>query len=182
GLMFVPTPEDRYPRLSMTAQQQRDATLDAIVAWLIETAERAPVLMAWEDLHWADPTTLETLGMLIEQAPTARLLVVATCRPELTPPWPQRSHMTPITLNRLERPEVETMVGHLADGRALPGEVVDHIVAKSDGVPLYVEELTKAILGSGVLEARGDAYLLTGALAQFHIPATFQDSLLAPLR
>ncbi len=180
-LMSVPLPEDRYPHLPMTAQQQRDATLDAIVAWLIELAERAPVLMAWEDLHWADPTTLETLGMLIEQAPTAALLVVATYRPELTPPWPQRSHMTPITLNRLERPEVETMVGHLAGGRSLPGEVVDHIVAKADGVPLYVEELTKAILGSRVLEARGDAYVLTGALAQLHIPETLQDSLMARL-
>ena len=180
-LMSVPVPEDRYPRLSMTAQQQREATLDAIVAWLIEVAERAPVLMAWEDLHWADPTTLETLGMLIEQAPTAAVLVVATYRPELTPPWPQRSHLTPITLNRLERPEVETMVGHLAGGRSLPGEVVDHIVAKADGVPLYVEELTKAILGSGVLEARGDAYVLTGALSQLHIPETLQDSLMARL-
>jgi class 3 adenylate cyclase/tetratricopeptide (TPR) repeat protein len=180
-LMSVPTPEDRYPRLPMTAQQQRDATLDAIIAWLIETAEGTPVLMAWEDLHWADPTTLETLGMLIEQAPTAAMLVVATYRPELTPPWPQRSHMIPITLNRLERPEVETMVGHLAGGRALPGEVVDHIAAKADGVPLYVEELTKAILGSGVLEARGDAYVLTGALAQLHIPETLQDSLMARL-
>ncbi len=179
--MSVPAPEDRYPRLSMTAQQQRDATLDAIVAWLIELAEGAPVLMAWEDLHWADPTTLETLGMLIEQAPTAAMLVVATYRPELTPPWPQRSHMIPITLNRLERPEVETMVGHLAGGRSLPGEVVDHIVAKSDGVPLYVEELTKAILGSGVLETRGEAYVLTGALAQLHIPETLQDSLMARL-
>jgi tetratricopeptide (TPR) repeat protein len=89
--------------------------------------------------------------------------------------------MTPITLNRLERPEVETMVGHLAGGRPLPGEVVDHIVAKADGVPLYVEELTKAILGSGVLEARGDAYVLTGALAQLHIPETLQDSLMARL-
>jgi predicted ATPase len=84
-------------------------------------------------------------------------------------------------LNRLERPEVETMVGHLAGGRPLPGEVVDHIVAKADGVPLYVEELTKAILGSGVLEARGEAYVLTGALAQLHIPATLQDSLMARL-
>src|SRR5580700_4734122 len=180
-LMSVPLPEDRYPRLSMTAQQERNATLDAIVAWLIETAEGTPVLMAWEDLHWADPTTLETLGMLIEQAPTAAMLVVATYRPELTPPWPQRSHMTPITLNRLERPEVETMVGHLAGGRSLPAEVVDHIVAKADGVPLYVEELTKAILGSGVLEARGDAYVLSGSLAQLHIPATLQDSLMARL-
>ena len=180
-LMAVPVPEDRYPRLAMTAQQQRDATLDAIVAWLIETAEGTPVLMAWEDLHWADPTTLEALGMLIEQAPTAALLVVATYRPELTPPWPNRSHVTPITLNHLERPEVETMVNHLADGRPLPSEVVDHIVAKADGVPLYVEELTKAILGSEVLEARGEAYVLTGALAQLHIPATLQDSLMARL-
>jgi len=180
-LMSVAAPMDRYPRLSMTAQQQRDATLDAVVCLLIEVAERTPVLMAWEDLHWADPTTLETLGMLIEQTPTAALLVVATYRPELTPPWPQRSHLTPITLNRLERPEVETMVGHLAGGRPLPGEVVDHIVAKADGVPLYVEELTKAILGSGVLEARGDAYVLTGALAQLHIPETLQDSLMARL-
>jgi predicted ATPase len=180
-LMSVPLPEACYPRLSMTAQQQRDATLDAIVAWLIEVAERAPVLMAWEDLHWADPTTLETLGMLIGQAATVAMLVVATYRPELTPPWPQRSHMTPITLNRLERQEVETMVGHLAGGRPLPGEVLDHIVAKSDGVPLYVEELTKAILGSGVLEARGDGYVLTGALAQLHIPETLQDSLMARL-
>jgi class 3 adenylate cyclase len=180
-LMAVPVPEDRYPRLSLTAQQQRDATLDAIIAWLIELAERAPVLMAWEDLHWADPTTLETLGMLIEQAPTAAMLVIATYRPELTPPWPQRSHMTPITLNRLERTEVETMVGHLAGGRSLPGEVVDHIVAKADGVPLYVEELTTAILGSGVLEARGDAYVLRGSLAQLHFPETLQDSLMARL-
>jgi class 3 adenylate cyclase/tetratricopeptide (TPR) repeat protein len=180
-LMSVPAPEDRYPRLSMTPQQQRDATLDAIAAWLIETAERAPVLMAWEDLQWADPTTLETLGLLIEQAPTAALLVVATYRPELTPPWPQRSYLTPITLNRLERPEVETMVSHLAGGRPLPGEVVDHIVAKADGVPLYVEELTKAIFGSGVLEGRGDIYVLTGALAQLHIPETLQDSLMARL-
>jgi predicted ATPase/class 3 adenylate cyclase len=180
-LMSVPAPEERYLSLSMTAQQQRDATLDAIVAWLIEAAERAPVLMAWEDLHWADPTTLETLGMLIEQVPTVPMLVVATYRPELRPPWPQRSHMTPITLSRLERPEVETMVSHLVGGRSLPREVVDHIVAKADGVPLYVEELTKAIIGSGVLEVRGDSYVLRGALAQLHIPATLQDSLMARL-
>ena len=96
-------------------------------------------------------------------------------------PLPQRSHMTPIALNRLERPEVETMVGHLAGGSSLPGEVVDHIVAKADGVPLYVEELTKAILGSRVLETRGDAYVLAGALAQLHIPETLQDSLMARL-
>src|SRR5439155_18874822 len=115
------------------------------------------------------------------QAPTGAVRVVASYWPELAPPWAQRSHMAPITLNRLERPEVETMVGHLSGGRPLPGAVLDHIVAKSDGVPLYVEELTKAILGSGVLEARGDAYVLRGALAQLRIPATLQDSLMARL-
>jgi class 3 adenylate cyclase len=150
-LMAVPLPEDRYPRLSMTAQQQRDATLDAIIAWLIETAEGTPVLMAWEDLHWADPTTLETLGMLIEQAPTAAMLVVATYRPELTPPWPQRSHMTPITLNRLERPEVETMVGHLAGGRPLPGEVID----PGCGLPIAAEAHPPAISPAGGEAAGG---------------------------
>jgi len=165
----------------MTAQQQRDATLDAIVAWLIETAERAPVLMAWEDLHWADPTTLETLGMLIEQAPTAAMLVVATYRPELTPPWPQRSHMIPITLNRLERREVETMIGHLAGGRPLrrggrsycrKGRRRAALCRGADqGHPRF----------GGALETRGDAYVLTGALAQLHIPETLQDSLMARL-
>src|SRR5258707_13868073 len=89
--------------------------------------------------------------------------------------------MKHITIIRWERPEVETMVSHLAGCRLLPGEVVDHIVAKADGVPLYVEELTKAILGSGVLEARGDAYVLRGSLAQLHIPETLQDSLMARL-
>jgi len=181
SLMSVPLPEDRYTAAPVSAQQRRNETLDALTAWLLEIAESGPVLMVWEDLHWADPTTLETLGMLIEQVPTVPILVIATYRPELTPPWTQRSHMTPITLGRLERPEVETMVSHLVNGMSLPSAVVNHIVAKADGVPLYVEELTKAIVGSGVLEDRGDAYVLNGALAQLHIPETLQDSLMARL-
>src|SRR5216683_528286 len=163
-LMSVPAPEHRYPRLSMTAQQQPDATLYAIVAWLIETAERAPVLMAWEDLHWADPTTLEVLGLLIEQAPTAALLHVLTSRPEFSPPWPQRSHMTPLVLTRLERPQVEALITQRAGGKPLPAEVVQHIVAKTDGVPLYVEELTKMLLASALLREEADQYTLTGPL------------------
>ena len=181
NLMSVPWPEDRYPAAPVSAQQRRNDTLDALVAWLLEVAENGPVLMVWEDIHWADPTTLETLGNLIEQAPTVPILVVATYRPELTPPWPNRSHMTPITLNRLERPEVEAIVSHAVDGKSLPREVVDHIVAKSDGVPLYVEELTKTIVGSGVLEDRGDAYVLNGALSRLNVPETLQDSLMARL-
>ena len=181
SLMSVPGPDDRYTAVLASAQQRRNETLDALTAWFLEVAESGPVLMVWEDLHWADPTTLETLGMLIEQVPTVPILVIATYRPELTPPWPQRSHVTPITLGRLERPEVETMVGHLVNGMSLPSAVVDHIVAKADGVPLYVEELTKAIVGSGVLEDRGDAYVLNGALSRLNIPETLQDSLMARL-
>jgi predicted ATPase len=181
NLMSVPWPEDRYPAAPVSAQQRRNDTLDALVAWLLEVAENGPVLMVWEDIHWDDPTTLETLGNLIEQAPTVPILVVATYRPELTPPWPNRSHMTTITLNRLERPEVEAIVSHAVDGKSLPSEVVDHIVAKSDGVPLYVEELTKTIVGSGVLEDRGDAYVLNGALSRLNVPETLQDSLMARL-
>jgi class 3 adenylate cyclase/tetratricopeptide (TPR) repeat protein len=181
ALMSVPWPEDRYPAAPVSAQQRRNETLDALVAWLLEVTESGPALMVWEDLHWADPTTLETLGRLIEQAPTAPILVVATYRPELSPPWPNRSHMTPITLNRLERPEVDEIVSHAVHGKSLPKEVVDHIVAKSDGVPLYVEELTRAIVDSGVLEDRGDAYVLNGALSRLNIPETLQDSLMARL-
>ena len=93
---------------------------DALVAWLLEEATRQPVLAVWEDLHWADPTTLELLGLLVEQTPTAAMLHVLTFRPEFSPPWPTRSHLTPITLNRLERPQVEALIAHLAGGKALP--------------------------------------------------------------
>ena len=181
NLMSVPWSEDRYPAAQVSAQQRREATMDVLAAWMLEVAEHGPVLMVWEDLHWADPTTLEALGNVIEQAPTVPMLVIATYRPELSPPWPNRSYMTPITLNRLERPEVEAIVGHAVDRKALPREVLDHIVAKSDGVPLYVEELTKTIIGSGVLEDRGDAYVLNGALSRLNIPETLQDSLMARL-
>ncbi len=109
------------------------------------------------------------------------LLIVLTFRPDFAPPWPSRSHMTPITLTRLERPQIEAMVTHLARGRTLPAEVVEHIVARTDGVPLYVEELTKAILDSDVLRAEPDRYTLTGPLSAVSIPATLQESLMARL-
>ena len=115
------------------------------------------MLEVWEDLHWADPSTLELLGLLIEQAPTAPLLMVLTFRPEFVPPWPARSHMTPITLNRLERQHTEALVIRLAGAKPLPAEVVEHIVTKTDGVPLYVEELTKTILASDILRETASA-------------------------
>jgi class 3 adenylate cyclase/predicted ATPase len=181
ALLSVPLPEGHSPALWLTPQQQKQQTLDALVAWLLEEAERQPLLVSWEDLHWADPTTVELLGLVLEQTPTVPMLHVLTSRPEFSPPWPMRSHMTPITLNRLERPQVESLIAHLARGKALPAEVVQHIVAKTDGVPLFVEELTKMLLDSPLLREAATHYELTGPLQAVAIPETLQDSLMARL-
>src|SRR6185295_9888071 len=131
ALLAVPL-DGRYAAPTLSPPQQKQQTLDALVAWMLAEAERQPVLVAWEDLHWADPSTLEMLGLVLEQTPTVPMLHVLTSRPEFTPPWPTRSHMTPLTLNRLERPQVEALIARLAKGKTLPVEVVEHIVSKTD--------------------------------------------------
>lgn len=181
ALVSLPLPAERYPPLDLTPQEQKLRTLDALVAWTLDEAERRPTFQLWDDLHWADPTTLELLGLLMDQARTASLLIALTFRPEFVPPWPTRSHMTPITLNRLEGPHIEAIVTRLARGKVLPTEVVQHIVNKTDGIPLYVEELTKLILESGLLREEADRFDLTGPLSAVKIPATLQESLMARL-
>jgi class 3 adenylate cyclase len=181
GLLSVPLPTEHYAPLTLTPPQQKQQTLDALVAWLAAAAERQPVLVAWEDLHWADPTTLEVLGLVVEQAPTVPMLHVLTSRPAFSPPWPSRSHITPLVLNRLERPQVEALITQRVGGKTLPAEVVQHIVAKTDGVPLYVEELTKMLLASPLLREEANQYVLTGPLRTVAIPDTLQDALMARL-
>ena len=181
ALLSLPVPEGRYPTLELTPQQQKQQTLDALVAWTLEAAEQQAFFQVWEDLHWADATTVELLGLLLDQVPTASLLLALTYRPDFVPPWPTRSHMTPITLSRLERTQAEAMVRALAGDTALPAEVLDHIIAKTDGVPLFVEELTKMLLESDLLRQEGESYVLTGPLTDLAIPATLQESLLARL-
>ena len=166
---------------NLTPEQLKEQTADALVAMSLEEAERQPLLEVWEDVHWADPSTLDLLGQLIDQVPNVPLLMVLTFRPEFTPPWPARSHVRPLTLNRLERPQIEVMATRLAGGKALPVGVVEHIVQKTDGVPLFVEEMTKAVLSSGVLRADGDRYVLTGPLSEVSIPASLHESLMARL-
>jgi predicted ATPase len=180
SLLSIPLAE-RYAALSLSPQQQRQQTQDALLTWLLQEAQRQPVLTVWEDVHWADPSTLELLSVLVDQAPTVAMLHVLTFRPDFSPAWPARSHLTPITLNRLERPQVEALIAHLADGKALPAEVVEHIVGKTDGVPLFVEELTKMLLESTLMRQDGDLYTLTGPLSAVAIPVTLQDSLMARL-
>ena len=180
-LLSLPLPDDRYPPLDLNPRQRREATLDALSGWLLEVAESRPVLNVWEDLHWADPTTLELLEIYLAQSPTVSMMNVLTYRSDFVPSWSMRSHMVPVTLNRLERPEVESLIAQRAGGKPLPAEVVEHVVEKADGVPLYVEELTKTVLESNFLRDTGDRYELTGAISEISIPATLQDSLMARL-
>jgi TOMM system kinase/cyclase fusion protein len=180
ALLSVPLPE-RYPALPLTPQRQRQKTQEALVAWLLEEAERQPVLAVWEDLHWADPSTLEMLGLVLDQAPTARMLTLLTCRPELRLPWNPQAPVTQVILNRLGQAQVETMIAHLTGGKALPAEVVQQVVAKTDGIPLFIEELVKMILESGLVQEEADRYVLTGPLPPLAIPSTLHDSLMARL-
>ena len=180
-LMSLPLPEGRYASLPASAEEVREQTLDALIGWLIEEAERRPVLRVWEDLHWADPTTLALLALCIEQSPTVSLMNVLTYRPDFVPPWTMRSHMTPITLGRLERAEVQALIVQRAGGKAMPEEVAEYVVDKTDGVPLYVEELTKAILDADFVREHDDHYRLARSLSGVAIPATLQDLLMARL-
>src|SRR5215510_1357592 len=162
-------------------QRQKQKTLGALLTWLLALTEQQPVLFVVEDLHWIDPSTLEFLTLLVEQGPTARLLTLLTCRPEFQPPWGLRTHLTPIALQRLPQSQVEVMIAQVTGGKALPPAVLQHMVIKTDGVPLFVEELTKTVLESGLLQEMEEHYELTGPLPPLAIPATLQDSLMARL-
>jgi predicted ATPase len=179
SLLSLPLPE-RQPPLTLSPQRQKQKTQEALVSWLVEEAERMPLYCAWEDLHWADPSTLEVLHLLLAQIPTARLLTVLTFRPEFTPPWGSRSHITQLTLSRLGRHHVSEMVGQVAGDKALPQEIIQQIVAKTDGVPLFVEELTKMVIESmESVESLGSHN--RPSLPTMAIPATLHDSLMARL-
>jgi class 3 adenylate cyclase len=180
-LLSLPVPEHAYPPLNLSPQWQRQKTLETIVAIVLERAERQPVLFIVEDLHWTDPTTLEWIGLLLDQTPTASLLVLLTCRPHFQPAWHHRSYLTEITVNRLSHTQVEQIVNRMTDGKTFPAAVLQQILARTDGVPLFVEEVTKAILESGQLKETDGHYELAGSLLRLTIPATLQDSLMARL-
>jgi len=172
---------DRYPPLNLTPQKQKQITLETLLAWLLKETENKPVLYIIEDLHWVDPSTLEFLTLLVDQVPTAPIFTLFAYRPDFSTPWAMRSHISHITLNRLARKQVERMVKNLSGGKHLPAEVVQHVVTKTDGVPIFVEELTKMVLESEILQERDGCYELTGSLPSLAIPTTLQDSLMARL-
>jgi len=180
ALLSLPLPAD-YAPLTMSPEQQKQQTLHALLTILLRIAAQQPVLFVMEDLHWVDPSTLELLSLLVDQGPTARILALWTFRPDFSPAWTGRAHLTQITLPRLTRRQAVEMTDRVVHGKALPTEVVEQVVAKTDGVPLFVEELTKMVLESGLLQEREARYELTGPLPPLAIPTTLHDSLMARL-
>ena len=179
-LLSIPFGE-RYPPLALSPMQQRRQTLAALLDQFEGLARRQPIMLVFEDVHWADATSLELLDLTVERVRQLPVLALFTFRPEFEPPWVGLRNVGTLTLGRLDRNDVERMVARVTGGRVLPAEVMKQIVAKTDGNPLFVEELTKAVLEAGILVEDADGYRLDGPLPPLAIPATLQDSLMSRL-
>jgi class 3 adenylate cyclase len=179
-LLSVPT-GSRYAHFDLTPQKRKEKTLRVLLAQLEGLAARQPVLVIFEDVHWIDPTSLELLDLIVDRVSTIQALVIITCRPEFALSWIGRPQVTLLTLNRLSPAQRAEMIAAVTGGKALPLEVVDQIVDRADGVPLFIEELTKTVVESGLLVEANDRYALTGPAAPLSIPSTLQGSLLARL-
>jgi class 3 adenylate cyclase len=179
-LLSLPLPATSAP-VQGSPEQQRQQTLHVLLRLVLRLAAAQPLLLVIEDLHWVDPSTLEWLSLLVDQGPTARILTLCTCRPDFRPPWAGRSHLTQVTLARLPERQTAELTHQVAQGKTLPVEVVAQIVAKTDGVPLFVEELTKTVLESGLLLEQEAHYALTRPLPPLAIPVTLHDALMARL-
>ena len=179
-LLSIPL-DGAYEAQNLTPQQQRQRILTALLGMLTAWSEHQPVLFVVEDLHWIDPSTREFLDLLIDQAPTLPLLALLTCRPAFQHTWGLRAHLTSVMLNRLSRQQAENLVERVTQGKTLPPDVVDHIMTRTDGVPLFVEELTQAVLESGLLQKADGRYELRATLSSLSIPTTLHDSLMARL-
>jgi class 3 adenylate cyclase/predicted ATPase len=180
NLLAVPV-SDRYRLQDLIPQKRKEKTLTALLAQLDGLAARQPVFIIFEDVHWIDPTSLELLAAIVELVPQLRVLLLVTARPEFTPPWPSYPHLTTISLTRLGRRDGAALVQRVTGGKTLPKEVMDQILAHTDGVPLFIEELTKMVLEGGLLRERDGAYVLEGPLPPLAIPTTLQASLIARL-
>jgi predicted ATPase/class 3 adenylate cyclase len=179
-LLSLP-PDARDPLPELSPQKRKEKTVAALLAQLQGLAARQPVLMIFEDLHWIDPTSLELLALTVERVPRLRVLLLVTARPEFSPPWPGHAHVTTLPLTRLSRGDGAALVDRVTGGKPLPAEVMDQILARTDGVPLFVEELTKTVLESGLLKERDGRYVLDRPLPSLAIPATLDASLIARL-
>jgi class 3 adenylate cyclase len=173
SILSIPC-EQRYGALPMTPQKHKDETLRALVDITEAAARMQPSVLLFEDAHWADPTTLEVLDLLIDRVRTMPLLVVLTHRPEFQSRWSEQGHVGALNLSKLTRTQSAAMVSALASGKALPAMLLEQILTRTDGVPLFVEELTKSILESGELTEVGDHYEYGGSARAVTIPTTLR--------
>jgi tetratricopeptide (TPR) repeat protein len=171
----------RYPPIADSPERQREQTLRVLEAQVLNLARQQPVLVIFEDLHWVDPSTLGLIDQLVRKTGDLPVMVLATGRSEFVPPWADLPHAQTIELSLLERQDRSAIVQHHAGGKAVPAEILEHILQKSDGNPLFVEELTKATMESGLLLEQADHYVLTGPMRTLSVPSTLHDSLLARL-
>ncbi len=180
ALLSIDTGE-RYPAHRMSPQKQKEATLKALADRVVGFAAQEPLLMLFEDAHWIDPTTQELFDLIAQMVVSQRVLLVFTHRPGYQSHWSGYGHVLSLALTRLGRAEVTALVAKVTGGATFPDEVLDQIVAKADGVPLFVEELTKTVIESGLLARGASGFELTGELSSLAIPSTLQDSLMARL-
>jgi class 3 adenylate cyclase/predicted ATPase len=171
----------RHPLPNLSPQRKKERTLEALIRQLEGLARRQPIVMVFEDAHWIDPTSRELLDLAVERVRSLPVLLIVTFRPEFRPPWTGQPQVTMLALNRLDRRDRTALATQIAGGKALPDEVIDQIADRTDGVPLFVEELTKSVLESGLLREEAGRYVLDGALPPFAIPTSLHDSLLSRL-
>jgi class 3 adenylate cyclase/predicted ATPase len=172
---------ERHPLPNLSPQRKKERTLEALIHQLEGLARQQPVVMVFEDAHWIDPTSRELLDLIVERVRSLPVLLVVTFRPELQPPWTGQPQVTMLALTRLDRRDRTALVEQIAGDKALPDEVVGQIADRTDGVPLFVEELTKSVLESDLLREEADRYVLDRALPPLAIPTTLHDSLMARL-
>ena len=180
GLLSLQLPA-RYPPLTLTPQRQKQKTLEALLAWLLQETERQPVLFIMEDLQWSDPSTLEFLSLLVEQAPTARLYVLCTFRPTFRPPWALAAHLTQLTLGRLSHRQAALMITRVADGKGFHPRCRLNWSPRLTGCHCLLKNSPRWSWSRDCLRVVDDHYELTGPLPPLAIPTTLHDSLMARL-
>jgi class 3 adenylate cyclase len=178
-MLSIPN-DGRYPALELAPQQRRQRTLDALIVQLEALTRSNPVLMIFEDAHWIDPTSLELFGRAVDRIQTLRVLLIVTFRPEFNPAWIGQPHVTAITINRLTRHEVGAMIDHVVGNKLLPTSIRQDIIERTDGIPLFIEEMTKAVLEA---EREGAAQRAVAAVPSpaLAVPASLHASLMARL-
>ena len=172
--------DGRYPALDLAPQQRRQKTLETLTAQLDALSRSNPVLMIFEDVHWSDPTSVEALGRAVDRIRNLGVLLITTHRPEFEPPWIGRPHVTALILNRLGEREIAALIDGVTGNKPLPAHIRQDIVERTDGIPLFVEEMTKAVLEA---EGEGDAPQTAAAVppSALAVPARLHASLMARL-